>query len=1691
MAVGLFTIQDPYFTLNPYIMLHKFILLLAINLGMSISIIWSQTLEDRIKTSYAPLAPYTPTGILYDRSPLKFLMVDSLAPEVHSPGSPVIGTRFRFESLYAMFYHASFSGAPFMNHPNSVPRLIDSMRLGYDESTAPWPQLVTNGTYCDVVMGSMIFNYNKIHPQAFFQNFIYLNASDDKFYLRLNPYQITDTIWISGQPGVGSYTVQTFTITPDTTAVLSGWKTQQELFSFASLTPYTTVEQNAPVRYYFPAGFNLSNIPGHQLEVDFQDGFGFVLVLPGQLKSIIYSESGVKVIRARVKNAQGQILGDLPATTFVSVVKARFSSDLVFTSATPTNCNTDLTDSVGQALLSFKYATASNGKLMNPFILVEGFESKEFSTSNPELDNQIGSGFGVLNWISFTSGLNHEDYPQLFNLPIVVDSLLSLGYDVGYVDFRTNRAKIQKNANALISLIEQVQNELQQNFSNNGVQLMGASMGGVIARVALVKLEQSNCCHPVKNYFSFSAPHRGANIPIAAQHLTHDLGMKFNYLNIFQRSKLNYDNVLNSPAARQMLIVHRESSARTEHLAFYQYLDLIGQPENIKKIAITDGSLSAYLHRLDNSDLHSPVLADLQNIFDFGIKLPAPTKVLTIFDVPVSKFTIATAKGKAIEHSPNSVSTNWIYAHGIPAEDNLDALWNQYKKWFFSVIEYATIELVHQTAIYFLPQYTVPINASRQILTGLSESRNELVLNQRYQNNLTANNILTSEFLHHASEGLDNSPGDFNNTVEGIRKPFQEFSPDFAFTTSFPTASFVASKSALGESVSTRSILLSQNQSLILSQFDYGWAKIDHLKNEYYNNAHVLISGQFMNWLTKTLNRLNSSNPFPNDELIADNYNLGIPVVGNVQQTYYYSNQDFVPSLKIRHGASLQFNRMLSIGLASDVSQIFPMPNSSLTSFTRNLNCTPVLVQNEGTIELGEPATSPFTNSAHVQFRAGSTLELFSNSTLNIHQGSRLTIDSGATLIIHPDATVYLEGNTSVLEIKGRVIFLPNASLELTGGGYVLINQDSNQVANIYDLWEAQGSAEIRFIGQQSSQRLFEFVTVTRLSPRIKFHLQTGRINMHNGVVLDLFGDVQLQQIQMQSVANHLHRGIYLHGQPNVILNNLTVSGGEHAITSTMIQYRNPLNLVQCNFVNNHAAVTTYGGQVNFTGTTFSWNTNGWLAYDMDGNSRVEECQFISNQVAIDIMGQHDANLYITQTVIEQNVWGIKSFGQLYCRMNCSSVSNNTTGIYAGNYQWLLGGRSRNKFQNNQLAIRVEEVDNLFVFEGENDFSGSQMYLSGTFSGIAMNYLHLNPMTNGYELNVKDNRLPVVAGNTRVHLRDWNDNPIFLHNYSPTPAYLAICESNQTVAFEDYVLQNYNSSLMVTMQQGTFPLNQAVSIARSLITTNELQNTKTDLEAIELFDFILSQIRNENSPEQITSQDYVILEIALNKMMEAHNNAYRFDLIPRVRAVDDVPKNIYLTAILAEIDFRISAEFLNSTSDKLVNSLLLAKAQLYRTAEHYDYALETLQELKLSSDYFWRATADYWECISTAESKLIKETIEAEYFEKIRLECSLLGPVERRQQPAMTGDAIPSNQEGLSYTLFPNPAMNIVYLRSNELIGKAKVEIMDLTGRILMELNWPDRGDVLELNLVHVKSGSYIARIIAETSVQSVRFVKL
>ncbi|MBK7852519.1 MAG: T9SS type A sorting domain-containing protein [Bacteroidetes bacterium] len=76
--------------------------------------------------------------------------------------------------------------------------------------------------------------------------------------------------------------------------------------------------------------------------------------------------------------------------------------------------------------------------------------------------------------------------------------------------------------------------------------------------------------------------------------------------------------------------------------------------------------------------------------------------------------------------------------------------------------------------------------------------------------------------------------------------------------------------------------------------------------------------------------------------------------------------------------------------------------------------------------------------------------------------------------------------------------------------------------------------------------------------------------------------------------------------------------------------------------------------------------------------------------------------------------------------------------------------------------------------------------------------------------------------------------------------------------------------------------------------------------------------------------------------------------------------------------------------------------------------------------------------------------------------------------------------ENENLTVYPNPAVSNVYLRSNVL--KYSLEIFDTTGKLILSI--VEFSDNNTLNLEDLKPGTYIARITSGKNMKTARFVK-
>lgn len=251
--------------------------------------------------------------------------------------------------------------------------------------------------------------------------------------------------------------------------------------------------------------------------------------------------------------------------------------------------------------------------LDRPIIVTDGFDP---STSRPGGSRRIGSIYDFV------------DKPDSNPL---VERLRSAGFDIVILDFDHGADYIQRNAFVLVKLINMVNG---MKSGNDKLVVVGPSMGGLVVRYALAYMEEESMQHGVGLHVSFDTPHRGANIPLAAQMWVRD-SYGVGPFPLFNVLFLAVD-VLNTPAAKQMLLAHHLSSftgstqlnpsPHALHASFYNELrdlnDDVGYPCKPINASVINGSIGVITGTNGSSRYGRP-----QREVDGGYVLPGANAI--------------------------------------------------------------------------------------------------------------------------------------------------------------------------------------------------------------------------------------------------------------------------------------------------------------------------------------------------------------------------------------------------------------------------------------------------------------------------------------------------------------------------------------------------------------------------------------------------------------------------------------------------------------------------------------------------------------------------------------------------------------------------------------------------------------------------------------------------------------------------------------------------------------------------------------------------------------------------------------------------------------------------------------------------------------------------------------------------------
>ncbi|MFD3657959.1 esterase/lipase family protein [Streptomyces sp. NPDC058620] len=175
------------------------------------------------------------------------------------------------------------------------------------------------------------------------------------------------------------------------------------------------------------------------------------------------------------------------------------------------------------------YSSSGQTAVRRPVILADGF------------------AVGPSNGHVLYDGLENGEYP-------FISTLRENGFDVILLGFNERSASILDNADVAIECIRRT---VADREGDAMLTVGGFSMGGMVTRYALAKMETQEEDHETSTYLSYDTPHCGAWLPIGVQAYAHFVKKHWGNTNPLLSL---YSDLVNSPAARQMLRWHVETA---------------------------------------------------------------------------------------------------------------------------------------------------------------------------------------------------------------------------------------------------------------------------------------------------------------------------------------------------------------------------------------------------------------------------------------------------------------------------------------------------------------------------------------------------------------------------------------------------------------------------------------------------------------------------------------------------------------------------------------------------------------------------------------------------------------------------------------------------------------------------------------------------------------------------------------------------------------------------------------------------------------------------------------------------------------------------------------------------------------------------------------------------------------------------
>lgn len=1459
------------------------------------------------------------------------------------------------------------------------------------------------------------------------------------------------------------------------------------------------VPNNKPFDVVLPEILAISNLSGGEMissmSIDFDDGLGYRNLFQDSIIQVLYSGEGntEKRITLKFNNAAGNLnyahlkwkTASSSSSCYPSVDNAPWSDDYLNYDYSignlPPNGQTQQVENLiesslaylgrvayGKAYIKYRQGAATSPPQFNkPLIFIEGIDfAGPYLKKNP-------NGVYVYNPLKSSVKLGNVGWPTLWGCdpdypfqktPAYLDSLRNEGYDIIMLDFFNGADYMQRNAYLLIELINRIN---QNKISDEQIVIIGASMGGQVARWALNYMEQNNMDHCVRLFCSFDSPWKGAHIPLSLQSFLKYFGDEAQ--NAAAMDKLSD---LRRPAAKQLLLYHIDQCD-----AQFASKSKFGK----KKWNVSYNFPNTQTNGAD------PLFDQFyQEVFDMG-------------DFPKKCRNVAMINGnnqgiKEFNNGQNFLNYDqscWgiknkvkLYAQGagnnIISELNTGGLFKEVWEKRYKTFNIPNLD---NSPGGYRGDY---LKVKESLIKGLAKSgcnhTPQLVHNE-------------ATFVPAASAmALTNNDWDYK-----LKGQVLEYSSFLAGITHFESFKAPVSNQIHVEATD-------ENMVWLLSQ-----ARLGERKLEIENNG----------LLTKAWN-----NPLENKHISGIDINFGGSLYLNANKPIYdeapmANDKNFPPQgseAKVLLGNSCSSNNKININHGGKIilgDNNYQGPDGN--------NKAEIHITNGGIVNLNPGGEIQIHKNSILIIDKGGKLVIKDGAYLKLLDAAEIIIEDGGELEYHQNAKIHLLNNDAIFHLKGKLSVKANATFTFSGNGKLIFDQPipwiSDHRGTYLDMdsyMSISPKAKFKVIGTLPGNKAKPLIEC-----RKPFYLKdgsggifeeidilNGAVNLKNGSLFFCFGKTFISNSTISSDDGNKHGGlrIWNNGSFNLI-RNTDIKNGIIGVFAQGFTGGNSLHFDHCNFINNKTGLQVSGGSFNCSNTTFFNNILDIKGDALSGESQIRNGNFDNSSLTVAnksmvVTGQQGSLLSIDNSVFKNHSTFIRSVG-LDIRSDCSEYNGSDVAINLEDGILYLNEDAGNVFKQNTsqslLLTGNTASSGLFLKNGQNIFEKDNNLYNRYFRHIDAYYPGGFPqgefMPNNIDFDADYNFFDLYKPYNHA------ENFFFCHSYAGSLLNIHNFIFNNNISLADCnspttlldihplgpVIEQYPTGGGFIFIPGTsdyLSLKQAaLEGVEELSLVDEERN---DLLALQRFIAILNA-----SVLQANASTEGILQVAYKGMFNALNNAYQNKQLLNSEGLG-IAKPTELTGLIQVINSKITAlaPTLDSNDMAPYFQFHLDKVHSYRVSGFYDDAIYELdQSSTWTFNYEQMQRAGYWNCVCEAEQDYHLGELKEERFMYKLDECHLAFAGYNYKTNGRYQNS--SLEKQIVFNFHPQPVVDELHLFASPAINeRVQLSVIDLSGRLLENrtVNWV--GNTNTLDLIHLKTGIYFIKIVSISFSKTLKIIK-